>query len=417
MIVYKQPEQYSLAYNDMVLVFKTPIHTDTLRYKVALRNSNGDIISTQTVFPTVNTFGGDEQAYTDIKRIIQSKVGHDVTIPTTTHSGFLKNTNSHFEYDIVLTAEDKNAQGLYVTTDVWISELKSAWNGGIDVDDWLDFDYNDYLMTTGVGATNPLTDNYEIREINTGDSAAAYFVGGMINAPKYAQIITYPEYNGQGTQINAETITNVESPSMQFYSSRYLRLMIGPSDIDLLNPSYYSGADPTTLLDGAKSYTVTLTDNSSNIISAPMMLNIDRLCDKYTPIRLQWLNRLGGMEAFNCNLMSEEETKSDKSTFRQGLRTKYAESWDYTKASRGKTVYDVQNTKTLKVNTGYLSDANSEWMEELFTSPIVYQEINSELISVVIDGRRIKKQTSLNNKLNQYTFNLEYSKINTRQRG
>lgn len=417
MIVYKQPEQYSLAYNDMVLVFKTPIHTDTTRYKVVLRKATGDIISAQTVFPTVNTYGTDQQAYTDIKRIIQSKVGHDVSIPTTTHSGFLKNSRSHFEYDIVLTAEDKNAQGLYVTTDIWISELKSAWNGGIDVDDWLDFDYTDYLMTTGVGSTLPLTDGLFTRDVNTGDSMGIYFIGGMTNAPKACDIVTYDDYDAQGSQINSESITNVESPLMQIYDSRYLRLMIGPSDFDYLNPSYYSAADPSILLAGAKSYTVVLNDGSSNNISQMMTINIDRECGKYTPIRLQWLNRMGGMESFNLNLMSEEETKSDKSTFRQGLRTKYAESWDYTKASRGKTVYDVQNTKTLKVNTGYLTDEQSVWMEELFTSPIVYQVINNELVSVVIDDRRITKQTSLNNKLNQYTFTLEYSKINTRQRG
>ena len=71
----------------------------------------------------------------------------------------------------------------------------------------------------------------------------------------------------------------------------------------------------------------------------------------------------------------------------------------------------------LKVNTNYLNETESVWMESLFTSPEVYQEVNNELIAVSIDGRSIQKKTSLNDKLMQYTFTLEYSLKNKRQRG
>jgi len=71
----------------------------------------------------------------------------------------------------------------------------------------------------------------------------------------------------------------------------------------------------------------------------------------------------------------------------------------------------------LKVNTNYLTEAESVWMESLFSSPEVYQEVNSELVAVNIDGRSIKKKTSLNDKLIQYEFSLEYSLKNKRQRG
>jgi hypothetical protein len=72
---------------------------------------------------------------------------------------------------------------------------------------------------------------------------------------------------------------------------------------------------------------------------------------------------------------------------------------------------------TLKVNTDYLTDAESAWMADLFGSPVIYQEINNELIAVNIDGKSISKQTSLNDKLMQYTFDIDYSMTNTRQRG
>ena len=56
-------------------------------------------------------------------------------------------------------------------------------------------------------------------------------------------------------------------------------------------------------------------------------------------------------------------------------------------------------------------------MEDLITSPSAYIEENNELIAVNVDGKRIKKKSSLNDKLMQYTFELSYSIKNRRQRG
>jgi hypothetical protein len=129
------------------------------------------------------------------------------------------------------------------------------------------------------------------------------------------------------------------------------------------------------------------------------------------------MNRLGGFDSFNFDLKSEESTKVNRKQYDQQAHTFTGTAWNYTKASRGRTQYDTQLTKKLKVNTNYLTETESVWMESLFTSPEVYQEVNNELIAVSIDGRSIQKKTSLNDKLMQYTFNLEYSLKNKRQRG
>jgi hypothetical protein len=129
------------------------------------------------------------------------------------------------------------------------------------------------------------------------------------------------------------------------------------------------------------------------------------------------MNRLGGFDAFNFDLKSEESTDVKRKQYDQQPHTFTGFGWSYDKADRGRTQYDTQLTKKLKVNTNYLTDLESNWMESLFTSPEVYQELGNELIAVNIDGGSIKKQTSLNEKLMQYSFNLEYSIKNMRQRG
>jgi len=69
------------------------------------------------------------------------------------------------------------------------------------------------------------------------------------------------------------------------------------------------------------------------------------------------------------------------------------------------------------VNTDYLTESESTWMNDLFTSPVLYREVNNELIAMNITGNSIQKKTSLNDKLMQYTFELNYSLTNRRQRG
>ena len=357
----------------------------------------------------------------DVSRILQSKLGHDVSIPEAGHLGFIPNTDSHYEYALLIQEEDVNSQGVYeVQGSTYIGSIKSVWNGVQNNIDWLDFTPSDYLMDTGVGTHKWLTDgptSTEYRDINTGQSASLYFIGTEDNAPQGYYLTTYSEYNAQGTQLSNILVSNPYAAAMSAgYTKRFLRVPVGTSDIPLTNPSQYSSGSPTTVLNNVKSYSIKMWDTSFPISEA-VTFNIDRNCSKFTPVRLHWMNRLGGFDSFNFDLKSEESTKVDRKQYDQQAHTFTGFGWSYDKADRGRTQYDTQLTKRLKVNTNYLNETESVWMESLFTSPEVYQELGNELIAVSIDGRSIKKQTSLNEKLMQYSFDLEYSIKNMRQRG
>ena len=92
-------------------------------------------------------------------------------------------------------------------------------------------------------------------------------------------------------------------------------------------------------------------------------------------------------------------------------------AYKYSKNSRGNTDYNVSTLAKRTINTDYLTEDESLWMEDLATSPDVYLEVNNELIAVNINQRKIQRKTSLNDKLMQYTFEIEQSIKNRRQRG
>ena len=124
-----------------------------------------------------------------------------------------------------------------------------------------------------------------------------------------------------------------------------------------------------------------------------------------------------GVDSFNFNLKSIDKTDVKRESYHQQHHTFTGFTYDYTKASRGQTDYDIQMTEKLTVNTDYLTEDESIWMEDLFTSPVLYREVNNELIAMNITGKSIQKKTSLNDKLMQYKFELNYSLTNRRQRG
>tara|TARA_R110002096_G_scaffold390091_1_gene584512 strand:- start:3669 stop:4943 length:1275 start_codon:yes stop_codon:yes gene_type:complete len=421
-ITYDQPETYQLAYNDNVYVFRSSQPTPTKRFKVSVLPSNSFIpVATVRIYPTPSEFGGDHRAFVDVSRILQSKLGHDISIPTANHLGFLPNTNSHFEYALLIQEEDINSDGAYEVEGLGeFYDIKSVWNGVQNNIDWLDFTPSDYLMNTGVGTHKWLTDgptstNY--RDINTGQSASLYFIGTEDNAPNGYYLTTYSDYNAQGTQLSNILVSNPYASAMSAgYTKRFLRVPVGTYDIPLTNPTQYSSGSPATVLNNVKSYSIKMWDTSFPI-SETVTFNVDRNCSKYTPVRLHWMNRLGGFDSFNFDLKSEEATGVKRKQYDQQPHTFTGTAWNYSKASRGRTQYDTQLTKKIKVNTNYLTEGESDWMESLFTSPEVYQELGNELIAVSINGKSIKKQTSLNDKLMQYSFDLEYAIKNMRQRG
>ena len=416
-----EPSAYRLAYNDNVYVFKSTTPTTTKRFKVyVLPEGSLTPIATLIVHPTpAGTI--TDRAFVDVSKVLQSKLTHDISIPSANHSAFFINENSHYEYVVGIQEQDLDANSVYQNEgQIYFYDLKSVWNGVQDLVDWLDFDPSEYLLDTGAGSHKFLTDGptgTDYRDIGSSESASLFFIATENDAPAGYYITTYDDYNAQGTQLSNVFVDNLLASSISTnHERRYFRIPVGTYDIPLTLSALYSSGSPSTILNGVKSYTIRLWDNSFPI-SEPVTFNIDRNCTKYTPIRLHWMNKLGGFDAFNFDLKSEEVKDVDRRNYHQQHRTFTGAGWSYDKMDRGRTEYATQSTKKIRVNTGYLTDVESEWMWSLFDSPIIYQEVNNELIAVNIDGRSVPKKTELNDKLRQFTFDIEYSLKNHRQRG
>lgn len=401
-LVYDQPESYSLAYNDNPYVVRSTANNPTQRFEMIVVSESLQQISTERVFTRqgVSQNGSitTDRTYYDPSRILQSQLNPVIAIPSVDHAGYFDAVSMYYKYYLTVWEEIQNAQGVYERTNVWISNLKTVWNGVRNTRDWLSFDYTDYDHATG--STNlALTDAPRTQYIDDNQSAFLYF----LNSGESTTSCRFTSYDSNGSSLVDSILTISQSAPFGY-------IPVGTYDLDNADASNWT-VDPATLLTGASYYTVTIGDGVT------YTFRINQRCSKYTPIRLHWLNRLGGFDSFNFSLKSMEETEIDRRSYRQQHHNFTGTRWQYSQSSRGLTDYFVGTSDKLTVNTPYLTEDESVWMNDFATSPLVYQELNNELIAMSGKPKLIKKQTSLNDKLMQYEFELEYSLNNIRQRG
>ena len=405
-VIYDQPERYALAYNDNPYVIRAVPTSSTIRYKIIIFTPALVEVATMLVYNrqgvTANGVVTEDRTYFDPSRILQSQVSSCIAIPSANHASYFDCASLGFDYAIGIREQEK-VNGVYVDGDLTITDVKTVWNGGIKKLDWLGFDYTDYDMVDGASTPKFLTNAPSTQYVDSDQSAFLSFLNSNQDVVKL-NLVSY-EADGSLVQIGSVDI----APTTDF-----AYVAVGPYDIENSDFSNWTSGSPATFLNNAAYYTVSV---STNTASEVFTFQLNQRCSKYEPVRLHWLNRLGGFDSFNFSLKSSEMTDIDRNSYLSQEHNFTGTRWDYTKASRGTTDYYVGTKDKLKINTPYLTEAESVWMEDFATSPEVYMEVNNELIAMSGLPKMINKMTSLNDKLMQYEFELDYSLTDMRQRG
>jgi len=158
----------------------------------------------------------------------------------------------------------------------------------------------------------------------------------------------------------------------------------------------------------AATYYTVQAENTGSAISELYRFNIvDENCKGYETIRLAYLNRLGTYDYYNFNKRSTRTTAVQKNTFKKAYGDYQGATYSYGVYQGGTNNYGVTANETIEANTDFISEAEAEALEELFTSPSVFmQNTNGDFEPVVITEKEYTKQTSANDRIIQYTIGL-----------
>ena len=212
----------------------------------------------------------------------------------------------------------------------------------------------------------------------------------------------------------------------------FLYLGIGPANIR----QWFSGFETSLAADGIGFYTIKLYNSSNAVIADTLTIYVD--CDKgnpniptpienkgYEPIRLCWLNQWGGWDYYTFRLKSTKTFNTESTTYNQ-LGGSWNEEYYRTNSFKGgKKTFRVNTKEVIKVNSNYVTEEEALAFEYLINSPEVFMLTgyveesastfnsntnNQYVIPVTLNTKSITRKTKANDKLIQYTFDVEKTK-------
>ena len=168
-------------------------------------------------------------------------------------------------------------------------------------------------------------------------------------------------------------------------------LNIGPTEIEATCPTLQAGTGPL-LKDDTVWYRVILVNNTPFVISKTYQFDMVQGCTNYEEMTLVFKDRLGSIGSFSFRLRSDQNFSwNRKSNTKQFGSQTGTNPWTYALTEAGKTVYNVDQTRSYTVRTEWLTSADSDYFLEMMAQPEVYLRRGTVMVPVVIDTNSLRE--------------------------
>ena len=334
------------------------------------------------------------------------------------NSDVYKIFNGVLQYDDVLTLGAFDSSGILVAGN----------NYGYNIDRFI---LND-TSSLGKFLSNAPTTQYA-RLTDYGTLPFLNFLPG--GAADRVNALTYKCYDSSGVVIptygtftipTAWTQGGSTDGSLNYINSRLMYSGAFPANLRNKTTAFQNVVALGTL----DHYTVQAKDVSNVAVSELYTIKI--ICPNergYEGIRLTWLNQWGVWDYYTFNMKSTRALTTNRTSYTQ-LGGSWNES-DFKVAGYkgGKKNFRVNSTEKITLNTDFVTEAEGVWFEELINSTEVYilngfddTEVapyptitNKYVEPVVLTTSSYIKKTIANDKLMQYTIEIEKSKMKRTQ--
>ena len=351
----------------------------------------------------------------------------DSNVPMHLIDKYSGNINTMRWFSVKFMVEYIDASGNLVTNSEVIAGMCVIFNGYLKYTDELllsgvNFGYDLYSHFLLDGSTKKfLTNAPTTQYANLED----YGTVGML-MPYVAEGIEITYFDSSGGVLGYEQIDFTAANGGFVYPQadiQALSLYFGcfPANLQGDGTTMFAGFVSAGTIQGGH-YSFAVLNDTGQVASEVYTINLNCPTQKgYEPIRLTWLNQWGAWDYYTFNMKSTKTISTKGSTYRQLQGTWNKSSYKIDSFKGGKKAFRVNATEKIKMNTDFVSEAESEWFEDLINSPEVYilegfqdDTVNSALNNYVTPVRlttsSYTKKTVANDKLMQYTFEVEKSK-------
>jgi hypothetical protein len=291
---------------------------------------------------------------------------------------------------------------------------KYLWIASLDAPEWVDYTITKYRLMTSQLAISQLLTNNANHKIKLTEKAYLSALVGETNAVGNFQVRAY---DSSDNLIKNTYITNPYA-TITSTNTRLVNVPSGPSN---LNQIINANLDASTQHQGdiipSNSAWYEITTRGTSASSLPVVYTINTTCTKYDSKRIYFLNKLGAYDAFTFDLVSRENNAIERKQYRRNLGGFSGSSYIYSDLQRSNIIYDTQVKETMVLNSNWITELESAWLEELLTSPITYMETTEGIEVVNVTDSNYEVRKTVNDKLFNLQITIEKSYLKTRQRG
>ena len=127
---------------------------------------------------------------------------------------------------------------------------------------------------------------------------------------------------------------------------------------------------------------------------------------KYTPYKIIFRNKLGAKQELWFFKSSRLSMQVEREKFQGNTIKDYRN--DIISSHRGVN-FATMSKQTLTINSGFVPESFNEIFKQLMLSEQVWMDYNQQVLPINISNQNIDYKTSLNNKLINYTIDVEFS--------
>jgi hypothetical protein len=403
--ILQQPLQYTPVYNDINYVVSSSNNTQPNFNYIFDVKINGVFISRHRIPARPDNGYGLFNA----KRIAETYISQSINFDQITVTN-----SSESILSLVIECREEYTGHAADDSILATSTAVFCWNAVFPYPTYVNYTVSLFRqMTSQIDVSYLLSDNL-INKIKLTEKG---FISVMVGEAGAVNEIGVFAYNSSGTLIKSTYILN------PFYNvtntaSRFITLPAGPVN---LNQILNANLNATTQNQGViiPSTTAYYEIRSYGNLSASKIYryNITEVCSKFTPVRLHFLNRLGGWDSFTFDLLNTFTSNIERKEYRQNLGGFVGSTYTYDIKDRSATIFDTQIKTTQVLNSNWITDTEAGWLEQLLTSPDVYTEVGTQLQAVNITDTSYTQKRTVNDQLFNLTMTIEKSFLKHRQRG
>jgi len=349
-----------------------------------------------------------------------------------------KNSIKYFAINFFIEYADTATDSVidFTTLDPTSTEPYTMFNGVLQYDDVLDVFQNDYgydMSHYYLNGTSRsfLTDSPTVQYARLDDYGTLPFLNiGAVNAntPFYGIAIDYKDA--------ADSIISSEIVPWTFLNGGATSL--GPLSNTRLN---YFGAFPANLQNWSTTFAAAVVSGLASYdvaaISGPPPVRdvltqnytINILCPEtkgFEAVRLTWLNKWGTWDYYTFNMKSTRSVSTNRTSYTQLGGTWNESTFKIAGYKGGKKNFRVNSTEKIKLNTDFVTEEEGVWFEQLINSNEVYilegfqsdppfSALNAYVQPTTVTNSSYIRKTIANDRLMQYTFEIEKSKMKRTQ--